>query len=336
MNGSEFSVNLPIQVGLVGTGYAAKLRAETFSADRRTNLVAVAGYTPEKLQEFSQTYGIEPFNFWMEMLERVPLDLVAIANVNREHGAIVRAALEADKHVIVEYPLSLDLAEARELLTLAIARNRLLHVEHIELLGGMHQALIAHLPAVGTVFYVRYATINPQRPAPRKWTFHHDLFGFPFMGALSRVHRLTDAFGAVEAVHCQARFWDAVGEGKPGPYYTTCLCTAHLRFKTGLVAELTYGKGENLWHPERRLEVHGEAGALVFDGDEGRLVLPEESRAIEVGARRGLFAKDTANVLDHLVLGTPLYVTPAASLYAMQVADAARRSAETGQTIVLD
>jgi biliverdin reductase len=240
------------------------------------------------------------------------------------------------KHVIVEFPLSVDVAEARDLVVLAISQNRLLHVEHIELLGGMHQALKTHLPAVGDVFYVRYATINPQRPAPRKWTFHHDLFGFPLIGALSRIHRLTDVFGAVETVNCQTRFWDAPETGQSSAYYRSCLCTAHLRFKNGLVAEVTYGKGENLWQPERRLEVHGESGALLFDGDEGMLVLPEERRPIEVGARRGLFAKDTANVLDHLVLGTPLYVASAASLYALKVADAARRSAETGQTVVVE
>jgi biliverdin reductase len=40
-------------------------------------------------------------------------------------------------------------------------------------------------------------------------------------------------------------------------------------------------------------------------------------------------------VLEHLFAGTPLYVTPAASLYALKVADAARRSAETGETIVM-
>ncbi|MBA2749582.1 MAG: gfo/Idh/MocA family oxidoreductase, partial [Tatlockia sp.] len=40
-------------------------------------------------------------------------------------------------------------------------------------------------------------------------------------------------------------------------------------------------------------------------------------------------------VLSHLIDGTQLYVSPAASLYALKVADAARRSAQTGQTVTL-
>ena len=38
-------------------------------------------------------------------------------------------------------------------------------------------------------------------------------------------------------------------------------------------------------------------------------------------------------VLDHLTEGQPLYVKPQASLYALQVADAARRSADSNQVV---
>jgi len=80
-------------------------------------------------------------------------------------------------------------------------------------------------------------------------------------------------------------------------------------------------KGETLWD-ERKFEVHGER-RIIFNGDQGVLVQGEETTPIEVGTRRGLFALDTGMVLDHLFEGTPLYVTPDASLYALKVADAA-------------
>ena len=60
-----------------------------------------------------------------------------------------------------------------------------------------------------------------------------------------------------------------------------------------------------------------------------------ETTPIEVGTRRGLFAKDTTMVLDHLFHGTPLYVTPEASLYTLKVADAIQRAAQTGLTIFM-
>ena len=320
---------LPVRVGLVGTGYAAKLRAETLRVDDRSQLVAVVGHDSETTATFSHTYGAKALDSWEQLVERDDLDLVIVSTINRDHGAICQAALQTGKHVVVEYPLSLDAAEAEELVALAQRQNKLLHVEHIELLGGLHQALKQSLATVGAVFYARYSTINAQHPAPHRWTYQQDLFGFPLTAALSRLHRLIDLFGQVATVSCQTRYW-----GMEKTFYTACLCTAQLRFTSGLVAEVTYGKGEAFWQSERKFEVYGEKGGLIFTGNQGSLVQAEATTPIEVGDRRGLFAKDTGMVLDYLFEGTPLYVTPATSLYTLKVADAARRSAETGQTVI--
>jgi biliverdin reductase len=322
---------LPIRVGLIGTGYAAKLRAETLQADLRSHLVAVAGHYPDSTAAFSQTYSAEAIDSWTELIAS-DLDLVVIATVNRDHGAIAAAALQAGKHVVVEYPLALEIAAAEALIALAQTQNKLLHVEHIELLSGIHQAVVDALPAIGTPFYVRYASINPQRPAPQKWTYQPELFGFPLIGAVSRIHRLTNLFGPVATVNCEARFWSNSGLSSS---YASCICTAHLRFTSGLVAEVIYGKGESLWQAERTLVIQAEQGAILIDGEQGRLVQADGERSLDMGTRRGLFARDTTMVLDHLTTGAPLYVTSAASLYALKVADAARRSAETGQTVYL-
>lgn len=328
---APFSTERPVRVGLVGTGNAAKLRAQALQTDVRSALVAVVGYTSEKTAAFAQEYQAEAVASWQQLVERPDLDLVIVSTINRDHSAIARSALKSGKHVVVEYPLSLDVAEAENLIALAQDRGKLLHVEHIELLGGLHQALQQSLATIGNAFYARYSTINPQRPAPRRWTYQPDLFGFPLSGALSRLHRLTDLFGNVATVSCQNRVW-----GTDAEFYSACLCTAKLCFTSGLVAEVTYGKGETLWQEERKFEVHGEKGGLIFDGDQGVLVQAEETTPIEVGSRRGLFAKDTEMVLDYLCENTPLYVTLDASLYALKVADAARSSAETGQSVAIN
>ncbi|HEY9641124.1 MAG TPA: Gfo/Idh/MocA family oxidoreductase [Coleofasciculaceae cyanobacterium] len=322
---------IPVRVGLVGTGYAAKVRAEALQADARSHLVAVAGHTPETTQAFSQTYQAEAVAAWEDLVARADLDLIVICNVNRDHGAIAHAALQTGKHVVVEYPLSLEVSEAETLIQLAARQGKLLHVEHIELLSGIHLAIKEQMAAIGTPFYVRYTSLNPQHPAPQKWTYHRQLFGFPLIGALSRLHRLTDLFGQVSSVSCQARFW----ENAPSDFYTTCICTAQLRFVSGLVAEVIYGKGEALWQGDRTLHIHGERGALLVDGEQGKLVTAQETLELNLGSRRGLFAKDTDMVLDYLTTGAPLYITPERSLQSLRVADAARRSAETGQTIEL-
>lgn len=319
-----------VRVGLVGTGYAAKLRAEALLQDQRSDLVAVAGKTLDRTQAFARNYQTEAIAAWQDLVDRSDIDLVVISTVNSEHGAIAQAALSTGKHVVVEYPLSVDFTEAKELVALAKAKQKLLHVEHIEILGGLHQALKQNLEQVGYVFYVRYSTINPKNPAPRKWTYNSDTFGFPLIGALSRLHRLTDLFGEVFSVNCHQRYWQTEAD-----YYQTCFCMTQMCFKSGLLAQVIYGKGESLWQHERKFEVHGEKGGLIFDGDTGVFIQTGESTPIEVGTRRGLFAKDTTMVLDHLFDGKPLYITPEESLYTLKVADAVKRAAETGLTIFL-
>jgi biliverdin reductase len=234
--------------------------------------------------------------------------------------------------VVIEYPLSLNLEEADELINLAKAKNLLLHVEHIEILSGIHIAIQESLEEIGQPFYLRSSNIVPQHPAPQKWTYDAEQFGFPLMGALARIHRLTHLFGSVKTVSSQLRY--SPNEKAPG-FYQSCLCTAQLHFFSGLVADIIYAKGDAVWQAERTLAIHGNSGALLLEGEEGVLVHAGGTTPLNIAGRRGLFAKDTAMVLDHLITEAPLYVTPASSLYALRVADAAQRSAATGETIAV-
>jgi biliverdin reductase len=299
--------------------------------DDRAQLVAVAGRTLERAATFAQSYGAEAIADWQSLVHRADIDLVVVCHVNSGHGAVVRAALEADKAVVVEYPLALSVAEAEALITLAQTRGLFLHVEHIELWGGLHQTIKAHLEAIGRPAYVRYKTVVPKSPAPQKWSYHPDLFGFPLVGALSRLHRLTNLFGVVKAVSSQLQYDFEEAQ----PHYKTCRCTAQLTFANGVLAEVFYGKGEQVWQPARYMEIQGDRGALIFEGDQGTLIQNGSSQPLTLDARRGLFAKDTAAVLDALLEGKPMYVSLQESLYALTVATAAERSAATGQTVYL-
>jgi biliverdin reductase len=83
--------------------------------------------------------------------------------------------------------------------------------------------------------------------------------------------------------------------------------------------------------------LHGDEGTISFDGEEGKLIRGKEITDLEVGSRRGLFNLDTQKVLDHLFNDSPLYVQPEASLYALQVAEAAyQSSSKQGRTVFLE
>ncbi|UAJ71432.1 Gfo/Idh/MocA family oxidoreductase [Synechocystis sp. PCC 7339] len=313
----NFAVATPVRVGIVGTGYAAQRRAEVFQGDRRSQLVSFWGNSEANTAKFADTFGVSPRQSWQELVNDPKIDLVLIATINQLHGAIAEAALQAGKHVVLEYPLALTYVMGKKLQQLAQEKGKLLHVEHIELLGGVHQAIRQNLGKIGEVFYARYSTIMGQNPAPQRWTYHHQQFGFPLVAALSRISRFTDLFGTVQQVNAQCRFWP-----QPNPdYFRACLATAYLQFDCGLKAEVIYGKGEVFHQNERTFTLHGNQGTLIFVGETGQLIQSQTATEITVGSRRGLFKQDTEAVLDYLTTGKSLYVDLDASLYALQVAE---------------
>jgi biliverdin reductase len=312
-----------IQIGIIGTGFAAARRAEGFLQSPVASLVAVTGNTEVKTREFASKYGVSLVNSWLELVNLPNLDLVVICTVNNLHGAIAKAALNAGKHVIIEYPLSLDIQEAEELISLAKEKNLLLHVEHIEIIGGLHQSIKENLPKIGKVFYARYITVKIDNPAPQKWTYHHQLYGFPLMAAVSRIHRFTNLFGKVSSVTGKSKFWNLPNS----QYYSACLCDAQLTFDSGVIANIIYGKGDKFWQSYRDFEIHGEEGSLIFKGEKGHLITSAGKQEIVSPSRQGLFQKDTEIVLNHLLTNSDLYVSNQDSYYALKIADLARKAA---------
>ncbi len=321
-----------MRVGIIGTGFAARLRAEAVREDGRAQLVGVAGHTFHQVRQFAQEFATDPFSDPSALLQEALPALVFVSIVNRDHAVLAQAALEMGCHVVVEYPLAFRLQEAEQLVELARIRQRLLHVEHIELLSGVHLLLQQELPSLGGLFTVNYATLTTNRPAPDRWTYRPELFGFPLIGAVSRIHRLVDLFGPVQAVSCQLRY---DGPELPERFHS-CICYAQLVFASGLIGTLSYGKGEAIWRPQRTIEVQGGKGALLIDGEQAVLIRADGAHAVDVGSRRGLFVQDTHMVLDHLFEQKPLYVSQDVVLHSLAVGVATEIAAETGQVIKLD
>ena len=330
------TLHQPLRVGIVGSGFVAKLRAEIFSQDVRTQLVAIAG-TLERTQAIAQEFSITNLHqYWSELVVRPDIDLVVVCNINRDHAAVVGQALRSGKHVIVEYPLAFSFQEASELFHLARQNNLMLHVEHIELLGGVHQLMIEHLDKVGTPFYARYSTKSPQYPVPDKWTYEPELFGFPLTAAISRLNRIIALFGKVKSVSCQLNYG---GDNLPRQF-TSCTCNAQLQFENGVLADVSYSKGENFWYSERVMELQGSQGAIIFSNDKGKLISADGEIELDAGTTRGSFKKDTESVLSHLFLDTPLYTNKGNTnqesiLHSLAVANAAEKSVATNQTVML-
>lgn len=326
-----FSSSQPLKIGIIGTGFTAQRRAETLQKDSRVRLTFVTGHTPANIDTFCQTYDVTALDNWQSLVAHPEIDLVMVCSINCDHGKMTHAALSARKHVVVEYPLALNAQEAENIVQLAQNTQKMLHIEHLELLGELHHTVRHYLPQLGNLFYGRYTTFTPKHPSPQNWTFHKEKFGFPLSAAVSRIHRFTDLFGEVATVNCRSQWW----EQSNSDYFRACLTTADLELRQGARINLVYGKGDIFWQNTNVFELYGDRGSIILEGTQGKVTIGETVTPLQLGQRRGLFAKDTEMVIDHLFEGKSLYVTPQASLYALKVADAADKSAKTGKPVTL-
>ncbi|HEY9025090.1 MAG TPA: oxidoreductase, partial [Burkholderiaceae bacterium] len=118
-----------LRVGLIGYGYAGKtFHAPLIAAVPELELAAVASSDAAKVH--ADWPGVTVHRSPAELIARDDLDLVVIATPNDTHHPLARDALRAGRHVVVDKPFTVALADARELAALARERGRLLSVFH--------------------------------------------------------------------------------------------------------------------------------------------------------------------------------------------------------------
>jgi predicted dehydrogenase len=117
----------PLRVALVGYGYASK----TFHAPLIRSvpgLVLSTVVSRDAAKVHADLPDVDVVADIGAALADPRLDAVVIASPNDTHAPLAHAALEAGKHVVVDKPFALDLAQARELAVLADRRKRVLSV----------------------------------------------------------------------------------------------------------------------------------------------------------------------------------------------------------------
>lgn len=131
MTGTASASGAPLRVALVGYGLAGSVfHAPLIAATEGLALDTVVTTSPERREQARAEFPDVRFagsagELWGRADE---LDLVVVASPNRTHVPVARAALEAGLAVVVDKPIAGTAAEARELAALAEDRGLLLSV----------------------------------------------------------------------------------------------------------------------------------------------------------------------------------------------------------------
>lgn len=146
-----------IGIGLIGFGHWGPNHARIFNQLPDCRVELIADRDSRRLEvaatQFEHADRTADFD---AVLGDPRIDAVVVATPTRTHYSLVKAALLADKDVLVEKPISYSADEARELIELANTRHRVLMCGHIFLYNAGIRKLRQYIQEgiFGRIFYM--------------------------------------------------------------------------------------------------------------------------------------------------------------------------------------
>ncbi len=114
------------RIGIIGTGWwATTAHFPSVKAHPKAELVAAADVRPDILAKAAEKYDVaNTYTDYGQMLDKEDLDGVVVAVWHAEHFEVARTCLENGLHVMLEKPMVLRAAHARELVDVATKNKR--------------------------------------------------------------------------------------------------------------------------------------------------------------------------------------------------------------------
>ena len=320
-----------LRVAVIGMGAIGTIHARVYSQNKEARLIAVCDLISERVDAAAQRFGVTAYRDVGAMLRVEEIDAVSVCTAGPENGGHhyepVMTCLAAGKHVLVEKPISNNLAHAREMVRYAKEQGVLLGVNlnhRFTAIADRARKLIAE-GALGEILFINMALWidNPNESSP--W-FHlralhpHSIdvmrtFGGPIARVQAFMHK---------------------GPGR-GIWSNT---SVNVQFTSGAVGHLTGSYDASMLHPIERCEIGGSEGRIVLEDVTERLVFcprrSVERLVIENTTmdRLGRFDDTFNNRINTFVAqvqaGGPLDASGDDGLAAQEVIEAAIRSWENG------
>jgi predicted dehydrogenase len=266
-----------VRVGFIGAGRIADLHALAYRDNPTGELYAVADATPGRAEERVRQWGAKKaYVRYEDMLADPDVDAVEVLLPHHLHLPATVAALNAGKHVSLQKPMALSIAEADQMIAAAKNANRIFRVlenfHHYE--PHLRAKSIIESGEIGEPVSIRIKVVggkpvggwpiwqesmtwraDPARGGPPGQLFdaghHHAAMGYFLLGEFDRVHAFADlrqAAGKYLSGAPAMISWQHRGGPKYGSWQVTSSQEMQVRTK--------YYSGEDL------LEVTGTKGIV--------------------------------------------------------------------------
>ena len=124
-----------IKIGIIGCGKIAQTRhLPEYATNPDAKLVGYYDKISSRAVQMAEKYGGKVYDSYYDLINDPEIDAVSVCVENRNHAEITNAALYAGKHVLVEKPMAVTLAECESMVAAAEFNGKHLMVGHLSLI----------------------------------------------------------------------------------------------------------------------------------------------------------------------------------------------------------
>lgn len=271
-----------LQFGIIGLGHFGKHYARLLQEIPGVNLIAVANKSEEA---FKENEGVLDKNIKKslkpkDIINSKAIDCVVIATPPSTHKDLIIECLRAGKHVLVEKPMVLSSAAAKEVakelkkskLSIFMVAFQYVYNDHIRYIK-------THLKELGKIQYILGENLycGPLR-ADVGSLMDAGVHDLSILEYLFSPGKITEVSGG-------SRSFDTSSEDD--------FSAATIKFKSGLIANLVTSR----YWPEkvRKITIVGNRGMVVFNDSEGKLKLIKNNYPLWRKNKSSLFLPDVIN-----------------------------------------
>lgn len=261
-----------LRIGIVGLGNISGIHAQAIHESKNCELVSAYSRNTAKLEGFVSQNNIVGYTDWNKFISDKGLDAVAICTPNGTHLDYGKKAANAKKHIIVEKPIEVSIERANELTAICDKNNVSLAVIYqnrfIDKIAGLKQLILENKLGrliMGDAYVKWFRSQDYYDSGEWRGTIALDGGGVLINQAIHTIDLLQWFMGDVDSVFGQAGTFSHQLEGEDNAVGT-------LRFKNGAIGVIQASSSVQPAQA-RRLEIHGEKGSIVIDGDDVRVFI---------------------------------------------------------------
>src|SRR5215208_4776430 len=152
-----------MKVAVIGAGYWGPNLIRNFLSQDEVENVIACDRDENRLAKMQKTFhGIEISTDYENVIKRADVEIVAIATPVSLHYEIAKKSLSAGKHCWIEKPMTVNSAEAEELIELADKKNLKIFVDHTFIYTGAVRKMkeIITSGRLGELYYFDSVRVN--------------------------------------------------------------------------------------------------------------------------------------------------------------------------------